>query len=227
MSARARTRTAPRQSGMKRLAGGLAFLCLVLFLLAIEQKHAVETWRALREDAVPAAGRAIDWAAQGLSGKPADIDDLKQAVAGDDAPLAAAEADAVLSGEFTPADPETRDSIGSLSFLGAAVRFESGDSFVTAPLRIASGEERYAVDQTFADRMEAARDAQIELRRIVPASSAEPVAPSALCGGRVPGAIALLHRGNQVDLMLFRARTVVGPDAPPDALCGHWRFHAR
>jgi hypothetical protein len=212
---------------MKRLAGGLAFLCLVLFLLAIEQKHAVETWRALREDAVPAAGRAIDWAAQGLSGKPADIDDLKQAVAGDDAPLAAAEADAVLSGEFTPADPETRDSIGSLSFLGAAVRFESGDSFVTAPLRIASGEERYAVDQTFADRMEAARDAQIELRRIVPASPAEPVAPSALCGGRVPGAIALLHRGNQVDLMLFRARTVVGPDAPPDALCGHWRFHAR
>jgi len=227
MSARARTRTAPRQSGMKRLAGGLAFLCLVLFLLAIEQKHAVETWRALREDAVPAAGRAIDWAAQGLSGKPADIDELKQAVVGDDAPLAAAEADAVLSGEFTPADPETRDAIGSLSFLGAAVRFESGDSFVTAPLRIASGQERYAVDQTFADRMEAARDAQIELRRIVPASPAEPVAPSALCGGRVPGAIALLHRGNQVDLMLFRERTLIGPDAPSDAMCGHWRFNAR
>jgi hypothetical protein len=212
---------------MKRLAGGLAFLCLLLFLLAIEQKHVVEAWRALREDAVPAAGRSIDWALQGLSGEAADIDGLKQAVVGADAPLAAATSDAVLTGEFTPADPETRDAVGSLSFLGAVVRFESGDSFVTAPLRIAVGQERYVFDQTLADRMDAPHDAQIELRRIVPALSAEPVAPSALCGGRVPGVIALLHRGDQVDLMLFRARVLVGPDAPPDAVCGHWRFHAR
>jgi len=227
MTAPARSRTAPRQTGMKRLAGGLAFLCLVLFLLAIEQKQAVEAWRAVRDDAVPAAGRTIDWAVQGLSGQAADMDGLKQAMVGKDAPLAAAKTDAVLSGEFSPADPETRDAVGSLSFLGAAVRFESGDSFATAPLRIALGQERYAFDQTFADRMDAPHDAQIELRRIVPNSPAEPVAPSALCGGRVPGGIALLHRRDRVDLMLFRAGALVGPDAPPDALCGHWRFNAR
>lgn len=227
MTGPARSRTAPHQTGMKRLAGGLAFLCLVLFLLAIEQKQAVEAWRLFREDAIPAAGRMIDWAVQGLSGEAADVDSLKRAVVGNHTPLAAVETDAVLTGEFAPADPATRDTVGSVSFLGAAVRFESGDSFITAPLRITRGQERFAFDQTFADRMEAPADAQIELRRIIPASSTRPVAPSDLCGGRVPGVIALLHRRTQVDVMMFRARTLVGPDAPPDALCGHWRFQAR
>lgn len=227
MSAPARSRTAPRQTGMKSLAGGLAFLCLVLFLLAIEQKQAVEAWRELREDAIPAAGRVAGWAVRGLSGEAADMDGLKQAFVGDDGPLAADETNAVLTGEFGPADVETRETTGGASVLGAVVRFESGDSFVTMPLRIAAGRDRYTFGQTFADRMGAADDAQIELRRIVPASRTEPVSPSALCGGRTPGVIALLHRRDRVDLMLFRARALVGPDAPPDALCGHWRFSAR
>lgn len=228
MSASAQSRPAPRQTGMKSLAGGLAFLCLTLFLLAIEQKQAVEAWRALREDAVPAAGRTIDWAVQGLSGEASGVDGLKQAVVGTGGLAAAAlETDSVLSGEFAPADAETRNAVGAVSFVGAAVRFESGDSLRTAPLRIAAGRERYSFSQTFAGRLGAPEDAQIELRRIVPASRAEPVAPTALCGGRTPGVIALLHRRDRVDLMLFRARAVVGPEAPADALCGHWRFHAR
>ncbi|TPW04754.1 MAG: hypothetical protein FD125_1045 [bacterium] len=40
--------TAPRQTGHRSLAGALAFLCLVLFLLAIEQKQAL--WRRRRHD---------------------------------------------------------------------------------------------------------------------------------------------------------------------------------
>ena len=227
MSASAQSRPAPRQTGLKSLAGGLAFLCLVLFLLAIEQKQAVEAWRALREAAVPAAGRTVDWAVKGLSGEASGMDGLKQAVVGTGGPAAALETDSVLSGEFAPADAETRNAVGAVTFVGAAVRFESGDSLRTTPLRIAAGRERYTFSQTFAGRLDAPEDAQIELRRIVPASRAEPVAPSALCGGRTPGVIALLHRRDRVDLMLFRARTVVGPEAPADALCGHWRFHAR
>lgn len=227
MSAAARARTAPRQTGMKSLAGALAFLCLVLFLLAIEQKHAVEAWRALREDAVPAARRAADWAAQRVSGEATGTTGLKAAVVGDDGPVAALETDVVLAGEFGPADAATRDAVGAVSFVGATVRFEAGDNFRTTPLRIAVARERYAFGQTFADRLDAPVEAQIELRRIVPGPRAAALDPSALCGGQTPGVIAILHRRDRVDLMLFRARTVVGPDAPADALCGHWRFRAR
>ncbi|MDI6625561.1 MAG: hypothetical protein QME55_12585, partial [Brevundimonas sp.] len=54
--------TAPSQSAMKRLAGALAFVCMVLFLLAIEQKHAVAAWETVRDEAGPAARRVADWA---------------------------------------------------------------------------------------------------------------------------------------------------------------------
>ena len=36
-----------RRGALRGLASFLAFLCLVLFLLAIEQKHAVAAWEAL------------------------------------------------------------------------------------------------------------------------------------------------------------------------------------
>ena len=38
------------QSAMKRLAGALSFVCLVLFLLAIEQKHTVAAVEAVRAE---------------------------------------------------------------------------------------------------------------------------------------------------------------------------------
>ncbi|MBU1539999.1 MAG: hypothetical protein KKC29_15665 [Alphaproteobacteria bacterium] len=220
-------RSGPRQTGMKSLAGGLAFVCLVLFLLAIEQKHAVAAWTTLREEAVPAARRVADWTGQMASGEAGGLGGLKSALADDDNPRTAGATDTVLAGEFGPADETTRAALGGAVFAGAGVRFDTGDSFRTAPLRIAAGREYFVFGQTFADRLDAPADAQIELRRILPATRGEPVRASALCGGEAPALIALLHRRDRVDLMLFRAPARPGPDAPVASFCGAWRLKAR
>lgn len=219
--------TAPRQTGLKGLAGALAFLCLVLFLLAIEQKQAVAAWAAIRDDAAPAAGRVADWAGRLISGEGDGVTGLKAALADDGNPLVAASTDAVLAGEFGPADETARAALGGATFAGAVVRFDTGDSLRTTPLRIAAGREHFVFGQTFADRLEAPADAQIELRRVIPVTRGEPVKPSALCGGQAPGVIALLHRRDRIDLMLFRAPARLGPDAPVATLCGAWRLKAR
>lgn len=219
--------TAPRQKGLKGLAGALAFLCLVLFLLAIEQKQVVTAWATIRDGAAPAAGRVADWAGQLVSGEGDGLTGLKAALADDGNPLVAASTAAVLAGEFGPADEAARAALGGVTFAGAVVRFDTGDSFRTTPLRIAAGREHFVFGQTFADRLEAPADAQIELRRIIPVTRGEPVKPSALCGGETPDMIALLHRRDRVDLMLFRAPARPGPDAPVATLCGAWRLNAR
>ncbi len=217
----------PRQTGMKGLAGTLGLVCMVLFLLAIEQKQAVAAWAAVRDDAAPAAGRVADWAGRLGSGEADGLSGLKAALADDANPSVAAPSDAVLAGEFGPADDTTRAALGGAIFAGAMVRFDTGDSFRTTPLRIAAGREHFVFGQTFADRLEAPADAQIELRRIIPVSRREPVKPSALCGGGTPGMVALLHRRDRVDLILFRAAARPGPDAPVADLCGVWRLRAR
>jgi len=217
----------PRQTGLKRLAAGLAFVCLVLFLLAIENRQAVGAWRGLRDDVAPAAGRVAEWAGRLPSGAADGLSGLKNAVAADPTTIAADAADAVLAGEFGPADDATRADTGAVAFVGADVRFDAGDTFRTRPLRIAAGREAFVAGQTFAERWDASAEAQIELRRIVPPARRRSVAASALCGGAIPGVIALLHRQERVDIMVFRARTVVGPDAPATALCGVWSFRQR
>lgn len=222
--------TAQRQPGLKGLAGCLAVVCLVLFLMAIEQKHAVAAWQTIRNEAVPMAGRLGRWAAGLMSGKAEGLTGLEgfqAAVAAPDDPLAAAPTDAALSGEFDPADEATRAALGDATFAGAIVRFDTGESFRTSPLRIAAGREHFVFGQTFSDRLEAPADAQIELRRIVPMAQAAPVGASPLCGGDTPGVIALLHRRDRLDLMLFRAPAQLGPDAPVATLCGTWSFRAR
>ncbi len=134
----------------------------------------------------------------------------------------------VLAGEFGPADDITRDTTGGVTFTGAVIRLERGETFRTRPLRIAAGSEAFnSLRETFATRLDAAGDAQIELRAVVPQSRDQAVAASPLCGGAAPGVAALLHRRDHVELMLFRERTIVGPDAPVDGLCGVWRFRAR
>lgn len=218
---------APRQTGLKRLAAALAFLCLVLFLLAIENKQAVEAWRALRDDAVPAAGRVADWAVRLPSGSADGLSGLKAAVDTDPRVLTADARDVVLTGEFGPADEATRIATGAVVFIGADLRFETGDTLHTRPLRIASGREAFVAGQTFAARWNTSAEAQIELRRIVPAARNRAVAASPACSADSPGVVALLHRQDRVDMMVFRARTVVGPDAPPSALCGVWSFRQR
>jgi len=217
---------ASRQTGLKRLAAALAFLCLVLFLLAIENKQAVEAWRALRDEAVPAAGRVADWAAKLPSGEADGLSGLKTAVATDPRVLRADPRDLILKGEFGPADEATRVATGAVAFVGADLRFDTGAVLHTRPLRIAAGREAFVAGQTFADRWDAPAEAQIELRRIAPEARNRPVAAFAPCGG-APGVVALLHRRDRVDMMVFRARTVVGPDAPPSALCGVWSFRQR
>jgi len=226
MTATPLTRSQTRgRRGLKGLAGALTFVCLVLFLLAIEQKQAVEAWAALRTQAAPAAGRIFNWAADGASD---GIDGLKTAAVGTDGPAVAAPDDALLAGEFGPADDATRETVGAATFTGAMIRLERGETFRTRPLRIGAGDDAFnTLRETFATRLGARADAQIELRAVVPQDREQAVAVSALCGGGAPGVVALLHRQDRVDLMLFRERTVVGPDAPVEALCGVWRFRAR
>ena len=219
--------TGPRQAGMKGLAGALAFLCLVLFLLAIEQKQAVAAWATIRDDVVPAAGRVAGWAGRLVSGDGDGLTGLKAALADDRNPLIAASTNAMLAGEFGPADEAARAALGGATFAGGMVRFDTGDSFRTTPLRIAAGREHFVFGQTFAEQLEAPADAQIELRRIIPVTRGEPVKPSALCGGEAPGLIALLHRRDRVDVMLFRVPARPGRDEPVATLCGAWRLKAR
>lgn len=219
--------TASSQTLMKRLAGGLSFVCLVLFLLAIEQKQTVAAWDALRTGALPAVERVADWAARLPSGASEGLSGLRSAVAASPGPLAADPGrEAVLGGEYGPADEAARSATGSLTFVGAELRFERGERLRTRPLRIAAGRDGFAPGQTFAARLNAPPDAQIELREVIAPGRGEPTPPSALCDGRPAGVVALLHRGARVDLMLFAAGPLPGPDTPP-ALCGVWSYAAR
>ncbi|HEX8662008.1 MAG TPA: hypothetical protein VF686_09075 [Brevundimonas sp.] len=217
----------PRQTGLKRLAGALAFVCLVLFLLAIENRYAIEAWRALRDEAVPTAGRVAEWAGRLPTGAADGLSGLKKAVTKNPTTMAADPGDVMLVGEFGAADESTRAVTGGVAFVGAVVRFDTGETFRTQPLRIAAGREVFIGRETFARRLNAPADAQIELRRIVPQAGARSVAASVLCGGAAPGGMALLHRQDRVDVMVFRAGTFIGPDAPPSALCGVWSFRKR
>ena len=219
--------TAPPQT-LKRLAGALSFVCLVLFLLAIEQKQTMAAWDALRTGVPPAVERLADWAARLPAGASDGLSGLKSAVAPRPGPVAAdPDREAVLGGEYGPADEVTRTAVGALTFVGAELRFERGERLRTRPLRIAAGRDTFAPGQTFAARLNARADAQIELREVIAAGRREPAPPSVLCDGRPAGVAALLLRGARVDLMLFAAGPPPGPDTPSAALCGVWSFAAR
>ena len=88
------------------------------------------------------------------------------------------------------------------------------------------GRDAFAPGQTFAARLNAPEDAQVELREVVAPAGEGSARPSALCGGEPAGAVALLHRRDRVDVMLFRTR-MIGEQTPPAALCGAWSFTAR
>jgi len=222
--------TAHPQTAMKRLAGALAFVCMVLFLLAIEQKHAVAAWETVRAGAGPAAGRVADWAG-GLPPKAAGaFEGLRSAVArqtaswADSRPAGTGSGEAKAgqsAGEAAPAvDP------GGLTLVRAELRFGNGEILQTRPLRIARGRDAFAPGQTFAGRFRVPADAQIELREVVAPARGQPVPASSLCGGEPARAVAVLQRRDRTELMLFRTRTI-GPATPPEALCGAWSFPAR
>jgi len=209
----------PPHKGLKRLAAALAVLCMVLLLVATENRLALEAVRAVETGVGAVAGRAAriagdlpSQAAERVSGLSGSLPFAP--------PLAAAPEDVVLAGEFVIVDGVAPASI---AFAGAEVRFGSGEPFRTEPLRIAAGSDRFESGQTFARRLKARADAQVELRRIVPAAADGEVPATVLCGGAAPGSMALLHRGGQVDVMLFRASATPEP-AEPGGLCGVWTF---
>lgn len=169
----------------------LAVVCLVLFLLAIEQRQAVQAWHAVRDGAAPAMQRASDW----LGDRTADIREALDPTP----PVAADPVDVLLTGTFVSVDAEVPLVV---TFDGPRV-VVGEQTLTTRPLRIAAGSDAFAPGQTFAERLDALPDAQIELREVVPNPEAESVAPLALCGGAVPETLALLHRQDTVDLMLF------------------------
>ncbi|MBJ7448385.1 MAG: hypothetical protein JHC81_12700 [Brevundimonas sp.] len=169
----------------------LAVVCLVLFLLAIEQRQAVQAWHAVRDGAAP----ALQWAGDWLGDRTTDIREALDPTP----PVAADLVDVLLTGTFVSLDAEV-----PLVATFDGPRVILGDqTLTTRPLRIAAGADVFAPGQTFAERLDARADAQIELREVVPDSEAEAVAPSALCADAAPSSVALLHRQNTVDLMLF------------------------
>lgn len=169
----------------------LAVVCLVLFLLAIEQRQAVQAWHAVRDGAAPAVQRAGDW----LGDRTTDVREALDPTP----PVAADPVDVLLTGTFVSVDAEVPLVV---TFDGPRVGVGE-QALTTRPMRIAAGSDAFAPGQTFAERLDALPDAQIELREVVPNTEAESVAPLALCGGAVPETLALLHRQDTVDLMLF------------------------
>lgn len=216
--------TAPAQTAMKRLAGVLAFVCMVLFLLAIEQKQAVAAWETVRTGAGPAAGRLADWAG-GLPPKvAAGWEGFRSTVARQTASWggtrpAGTGADAARA-EAAPV------AAGSMTLVRAEMRFGNGEVLHTRPLRIAYGRDAFGPGQTFAARLNAPAEAQIELREIVPPARGQAVPASDLCGGEPARAAALLQRRGRIEMMLFRTPTI-SPATPAEAVCGAWSFPAR
>lgn len=213
----------PPQTGLKRLAAALGVLCTLLFLMAVENRFAMEAVRALETGVSAIGDRAASLVGDAPSRAAERISSLTEALPFA-APVAAAPGDVPLMGEFVAADGAVP---GSIAFVAAEVRFGSGERFRTEPMRIASGSDRFEAGQTYARRLGARGDAQIELRRILPTAPGERVPASPLCDGGTPASLALLHRGGQVDVMLFRAGAAAGPDAQPGALCGVWTFQRR
>lgn len=190
----------------------LAVVCLVLFLLAIEQRQAVQTWHAVRDGAAPAMQQASDW----LGARTSDVREVLDPTP----PVAADPMDVILTGRFVSIDVEAPVVV---AFDGPRITLND-QTRTTRPLRIAAGSDAFAPSQTFAERLNARADAQIELREIVPAIDADTVAPSALCGDAVPSALALLHRQDTVDLMLFLQGTETASLGEP---CAVWALKAQ
>ncbi len=184
----------------------LAVVCLVLFLLAIEQRQAVQAWHAVHDGAVPTMQGAGDW----LSERASDVREALDPTP----PVAADPLDVILTGTFVSI---YSDAPVVVSFEAATVTLD-GQTLTTRPLRIAAGSDVFAPDQTFAERLDARSDAQIELRQVVPNDEAEAIAPSTLCGGAIPSALALLYRQDTVDLMLFPPGTGAAPLGKPCAV---------
>lgn len=187
---------------MRKLAGGLGFLCVVLLLLAFDEQQATRAVDAVRAHVGPVVSRAGAL----IRGEPAPV------------PAPAAGAYPVLFGRFEPQGPGPG---GPLDFAAAELRFEAGGVLRTRPARIAYGREGFAA------RLHLPADAQIELREVVPLKGARSVEPSVLCQNEVPGWVALAQHDGRVEIMVIRAGAAPGETDPGLALCGAWTYVKR
>lgn len=209
--------TRPRRLGMKVLTAVLTAVCAIELLIAFEQIRPPSEWRVA--PAATSSWPTLDIPAPNLAAWASGLRDRALAVFRPTSVLRADATDVPLRGRFVAASPET--TVANVAFEGAVIRL-GDETLRTRPWRIASGSDGAIDGWTFARRLAAAPDAQIELRQVMPSEDGKAVASSPLCAGRSPGTVALLHRRDQVDLMLFRAGATPGPDAPLDALCGTW-----
>jgi hypothetical protein len=204
-----------RRRGMKFLAGALAVACGVLFLLAVEQRHAIAAWRT-----VEAGFRSAE--ALWRTGPPAAAS--QSSASPPVAVLAATDEDIPLTGAFQPGDMLTRQSVGEVVFTAGLIRFGSGEVLHTRPLRIVQGGEPFNQGRTYSDLWGAPAEAQVELRSVLSLKEASSSEGLPLCRPDRPGAVALLHRRNRLDMMVFRQGAAPGPEAPGSAVCGVWSF---
>lgn len=213
----------PGQRKMKILAGVLAVVCLVQMLLVVEEARTVQLWSAIRDDGFGGAARLLDGATKSAS---EGLASAVRTVSGPP-PLTAAPEDIPLTGTFqtVQASPDA-GPVETLVFEGATIRLPTGEELTTRPLRIAAGGDVVLNDgRTFAQWLDAAPDAQIELREVV-APPRRAAVETQICGGVATGVLAILHRRDQVDMLAFRAGTVIGPEAPTSALCRQWTVRA-
>lgn len=185
---------------MKRAAAVLGTLCLVLLLLAFDERGAERAFHVVRDG----VGRA------------------KVLLTRADAPPAPAARGVVLMGRFEPvAESAAAEVTGAVDLVAAEVRFEKAGVLKTQPHRIAYGREAFAAP------LGAAPTDQLELRRIVPNKGQQAVAATPACSGEAPGWIALLSRGQRLDVLLFRPGPAPGTTASEGTLCGSYRFEGQ
>jgi hypothetical protein len=207
----------PRRVGMKVLTAVLTAVCAIELLIAFEQIRPPSEWRVA--SAASPVWPTLDIPAPDLGAWASGLRDRAVGVLRPTPVRLADATDTPLRGRFVAAEPDA--TVANVSFEGAVIRL-GDETLRTRPWRIALGGDGAVQGWTFARRLAAAPDAQIELRQVLSSEDGAAVAASPLCGGRSPGTVALLHRRDQIDLMLFRVGATPGPDAPVDALCGTW-----
>lgn len=193
----------------------LAAVCAVLFLLAIEQRQAVEAWHAVRDAAAAMVERTDGWVEAGASG-------MTRLASGRPAPTAPDPVDVVLNGAFVSEDV---GAPAGVVFQHQDIRFDAGPILHTRPLRITTASEVRIEGRTLAERLNTVPEAQIEWRRVEASAKDEAEAAARLCAGAPPNHLAILHRGRTVDLLLFPAHAAPLDERP--APCGQWRLRAR
>ncbi|HEV7227484.1 hypothetical protein [Brevundimonas sp.] len=176
---------------LKRLAAFLGFLCLVLLLLAFDEGQVERGVDVVRARIEPAVQR---WRGRAPVVRP---------------PAPEARGHAVF-GAFRPVDAEAAG--GELTFEGAVLVFDDAPALRTRPHRIALGRESVVRDLNLPP------ERQVELREVVPLDARTPPAPSPLCGGKIPGWLAVVREGRSLLLQVWPAG--VAPDQPGAVVCG-------